>query len=50
MDEIKKEYDLCIQQPFEYKKKVNSISNLLLLKGNKKLKVTFLDSIAIKFY
>lgn len=37
MDEIKKEYDLCIQQPFEYKKKVNSISNLLLLKGNKKL-------------
>jgi hypothetical protein len=37
IDEIKLEYNLCINDPIEYKKKVNSISNLLLLKGNKRL-------------
>ena len=37
IDEIKKEYDLCIQQPSEYKKQVNLISDLLLLKGSKRL-------------
>ncbi len=37
MDEIKTEYDFCIQQPYEYKRKVNSIYDLLLLKGNKRL-------------
>jgi hypothetical protein len=37
MEEIKHEYELCIQKPHEYMKKVNSISDLLLLKGNKRL-------------
>jgi hypothetical protein len=32
MEEIKHEYELCIQKPHEYMKKVNSISDLLLLK------------------
>ena len=37
MEEIKTGYDLCIKEPHEYKRKVNSISDLLLLKGNKRL-------------
>ena len=37
INEIKTEYELCIQKPYEYKKKVNSISDLLLLKGSKRL-------------
>ncbi|MGB9169298.1 MAG: hypothetical protein WCB31_10265 [Nitrososphaeraceae archaeon] len=37
MDEIKTEYELCIKEPHEYERKVNSISNLLHLKGNKRL-------------
>ena len=37
LDEIKLEYELCINEPNEYKRKVNSISDLFLLKGNKRL-------------
>ena len=36
-DEIKLEYKLCLNEPDKYKRKVNSISDLLLLKGNKRL-------------
>ena len=36
MNEIKLEYKLCINEPYEYRKKVNSISDLFLLKGNKR--------------
>ena len=36
MEEIKHEYELCIQKPHKYKRKVNSISDLLLLKGNRR--------------
>jgi hypothetical protein len=36
-DEIKLDYKLCINESYEYKRKVNSISELLFLKGNKRL-------------
>ncbi len=37
LEEMQFEYELCIRNPIEYIKKVNSISDLLLLKGNSRL-------------
>lgn len=37
MDKIKEEYELCINNPQEYKKRVDAVSNLLGLKGKYKL-------------
>lgn len=37
MNKVKEEYDLCINKPHDYKKRVDSVSNLLGLKGKYKL-------------
>jgi hypothetical protein len=37
LDIIRQEYELCINSPVDFKKKVNSVSNLLALKGKHKL-------------
>jgi len=37
LQEIRLDYDLCINEPDEYQKKVNSVSDLFLLKGKKTL-------------
>jgi hypothetical protein len=41
LDEIKAEYDLCINNPYEYQKKVDSISDLFSLKGKNRLKGSY---------
>ena len=38
LQEIKNEYDLCINRPKEYQRKVDYISRLLSLKGRKILR------------
>jgi hypothetical protein len=38
LEEIKADYDLCINNPHEYQRKVNSISDLFSLKGRQRLK------------
>ncbi|HEX2405864.1 MAG TPA: hypothetical protein VHJ38_01545 [Nitrososphaeraceae archaeon] len=40
IEEMQHEYELCIKKPIEYMIKVNSISDLLLLKGNRRLMET----------
>jgi hypothetical protein len=37
LDKIKEEYELCVNKPQEYKERVDSVSNLLGLKGKYKL-------------
>jgi hypothetical protein len=38
LDEIRADYDLCISNPHEYQRKVDSISDLFSLKGKQRLK------------
>jgi hypothetical protein len=38
LEEIKADYDLCINNPYEYQKKVDTISNLFSLKGRQRFK------------
>jgi len=38
LEEIKADYDVCINNSYEYQKKVNSISDLFSLKGRQRLK------------
>jgi hypothetical protein len=38
LEEIKTDYELCINNPHEYQKKVDSISDLFSLKGRQRLK------------
>jgi len=38
LEELKSEYDLCINNPSEYQRKVDSISDLFFLKGKRRLK------------
>ena len=38
LEEIRAEYDLCISNPYEYQKKVDSVSDLFSLKGKQRLK------------
>jgi hypothetical protein len=38
LEEIKADYDLCINNPYEYQKKANSISDLFSLKGRQRRK------------
>jgi|SRR5215211_511862 len=38
LEEIKADYDICINNPYEYQKKVDSISDLFSLKGRQRLK------------
>jgi hypothetical protein len=38
LEEIKANYDLCINDPYEYQKKVDSVSDLFSLKGKQRLK------------
>jgi hypothetical protein len=39
LEEIKADYDFCGNNPHEYQRKVDSISDLFSLKGRQRLKV-----------